>query len=73
MSEQISRDAFDQLSARERDEAIARGVQLYDGKEPPRARTPEKPVYSISRRLYDSLSVGQERALNEKYAVQIIE
>jgi hypothetical protein len=73
MSEQISRDEWDQLPAKERDEFIRNGGTLYDGKTPPPVRTPENPEYLISRRLYDSLTVGQEMELNRKYRVQIID
>jgi hypothetical protein len=73
MAKQISRDQFESnLSQKERDEFIAAGGTLYDGKESP-VRPPEKPEYLISRGLYDSLSVGKEQALNDQYRVVIID
>jgi hypothetical protein len=73
MTEQMSRDEWDQLPAKERDEFISKGGRLYDGKQPPVVKPPEKTEYLISRRLYNSLSAGQEMHLNEKYRVVIID
>jgi hypothetical protein len=74
MHEQMSRDAWERLpSQKERDEFIRSGGTLYDGKTPPVVQTSAKPDYWISRKLYDSLSVGQERNLIENYTVRIVD
>jgi hypothetical protein len=73
MSNQMSRDSFDSMTASEQNEFIKNGGTLYDGKRPPEPPRMEKSEYLISRRLYDSLTVGQEQELNRKYAVVIID
>jgi hypothetical protein len=73
-AKQISRTEFDSgLSEKERNEFIASGGTIYDGKEPPLQTRPAKDTYLISRKLYNSLSASEERALNEKYVVEIID
>jgi hypothetical protein len=73
MSERMSRDEFDAMSGADKNRFIASGGTVYDGKEPPGIRTPEKPKYLISRKLYNSLSAGQEWRLCETYTVRIVE
>jgi hypothetical protein len=73
MSKQMSRDDFDAMTAQERSEFIRAGGTLYDGDKPPQPKQPVKPEYLISRKLYNSLTPGQEQVLNEKHTVVIID